>query len=238
MKVAAIVPAYNEAKRLKSVLEAIRQASLVDEIIVVNDGSTDDTGAVASTFPGATVINLPHNHGKGGAMYSGATSTDAEAVVFLDADLIGITGDQIDNIVRPVVEGQIDMCIGVFRGGRRVTDLAQVIAPYISGQRAVQRQIFLDVVDVECVRSGVEVALTKHFRMNGLKMGTVTLTGCTHVMKEEKLGWPRGSAARLRMYYEIGKIVLGLRRNGAKHGHPAGSSRKLRGREQGTGNRE
>jgi glycosyltransferase involved in cell wall biosynthesis len=48
LKVAAVVPAYNEGKRLGPVLEAIQQASLVDEIIVVNDGSTDDTAAVAS----------------------------------------------------------------------------------------------------------------------------------------------------------------------------------------------
>jgi hypothetical protein len=57
----------------------------------------------------------------------------------------------------------------------------------------------------------VEVAMTKNFRTNGLSIDTVILTGCTHMMKEEKMGYMRGFAARLRMYYDIGKITLDTR---------------------------
>lgn len=208
MKVAAIVPAYNEADRLSSVLDALDAASLVNETIVVNDGSTDNTYDVAGLYPAVRRLDLPRNLGKGGAMYVGALSTDADILLFLDADLRGIIGQQIDSIIRPVKDNELEMCIGVFRGGRKLTDWAQIIAPYISGQRAMRRQVFLDIPGIDSVRSGVEVAMTKYFRMNRLKIGTVTLTGCTHVMKEEKMGWVRGFAARLRMYYEIGKIGL------------------------------
>lgn len=213
LKVAAIVPAYNEADRLIHVLEALRAASLVDEIIVVNDGSTDNTLAVASKCPWVRPIDLPRNMGKGGAMRAGACSTDADVVLFLDADLIGMTGEKIDSIVRPVAENQMEMCIGVFRGGRKLTDWAQILAPYISGQRALLRRIFLDIPGIDTVRSGVEVAITRYFRTNRLKMGTVILTGCTHVMKEEKLGFIRGFASRMRMYYDIGKITFDSRRS-------------------------
>lgn len=212
MKVAAIVPAYNEAARLGSVLEAIQHASLVDETIVVSDGSTDDTYVVACGSPGVRALNLPRNVGKGGAMYAGASSTDADVLVFLDADLVGIKGEQIDSIVRPVLQQQMDMCVGVFRGGRRITDLAQLIAPYISGQRALPRRLFLEIPGTQAVRSGVEVTMTKYVRASGLRIGTVILLGCTHVMKEEKLGCVRGLGARIRMYYEIGKITLDGRR--------------------------
>ncbi|MEN6520795.1 MAG: glycosyltransferase family 2 protein [Armatimonadota bacterium] len=212
MKVAAVIPAYNEEDRLGYVLESLSRATLVDEIIVVNDGSTDDTYGVASRHPGVHAIDLPTNVGKGGAMYAGAIETDSDIVLFLDGDLLGITGEQIDLIVRPVKEDSVDMCIGVFRGGRSLTDLAQIITPYISGQRALRRHLFLQISNIQVVRSGVEVAITKHFRTNGLRMDTVTLTGCTHLMKEEKMGYIRGFAARLRMYYDIGKITLDTHR--------------------------
>lgn len=231
LRVAAIVPAYNEAERLGKVLEAIRSASLVDEIVVVDDGSTDDTYDVACRYPGVRPLSLPVNKGKGGAMFAGASSTEAEVIIFLDADLIGITGEQIDSIIRPVVERQTDVCIGVFRGGRRTTDLAQVIAPYISGQRALPRSVFLDIPGIEAVRSGVEVAMTKHFRANGLKMHTVTLTGCTHVMKEEKLGYIPGFAARLRMYYDICRITLFDAHISGKRGRVVRRLRRLIGRK-------
>jgi polyisoprenyl-phosphate glycosyltransferase len=212
LKVTAIVPAYNEGQRLSRVLDAISSASLVEEIIVVNDGSTDNTSEVASSFPEITLINLTENTGKGGAMHAGATACDADVVLFLDADLIGITGEQIDSIIRPVVEEQTQMCIGVFRGGRSLTDFAQFMTPYISGQRAMLRNLFLQMPDVEYVRSGVEVAITKHFRSNHLTFSTVILTGCTHPMKEEKLGLFPGFVARMGMYCDIGRIML--------NGHP------------------
>lgn len=212
MKVSAIVPAYNEGNRLRPVLEALGQAVLVDEIIVVNDGSADNTASAANSVPGVRVLDLKKNVGKGGAMRAGACGTDADIILFLDADLIGMSGEKIDSIVRPVLDRKMDMCIGVFRGGRKVTDLAQIITPYISGQRAMRRDCFMDMPDIQMVRSGIEVAITKFFRTNGLSFGTVTITGCTHVMKEEKLGWFRGFAARMRMYYDIFKIMLDGRR--------------------------
>lgn len=235
MKVAAVVPAHNEANRIKFVIKAIEEASLVDEIVVVNDGSSDNTSAVAASFASVHVVDLPRNLGKGGAMRAGAESTDADIILFLDADLIGFTGEHVDTIIRPCLEGTYDVSIGVFRGGRRWTDIAQVIAPYISGQRAVPRSVFLDIPEIEHVRSGIEVAMSKFFRANGLSMGTVTLVGCTHVMKEEKLGYLRGFASRMRMYYDIVKIMLFGHRLSRRREMVVLSLKKLVGRKDSQG---
>lgn len=208
MKVAAIVPAYNERERISVVLEAIKDAQTVDEIVVVSDGSTDGTYELVVTEPGVKAIQLEKNLGKGGAMRAGAMNTDADVILFLDADLIGMDGDKVDAIVRPVLEDRADMAIGIFKGGRGPTDLAQLITPYISGQRAMRRERFLGIPNVEMVRSGVETAITKYFRAHNLRVERVTLAGCTHCMKEEKLGFVRGAAARVRMYYDIAKITM------------------------------
>ncbi len=208
MKVAAIVPAYNEVNRISAVLEAIKNAKYIDEIVVVSDGSTDGTYELVASDSQINAIKLDKNIGKGGAMRRGASSTDADIILFLDADLIGMNGEKVDSLVKPLIDGEADMAIGIFKAGRGVTDIAQFIAPYISGQRAMGRTVFLGIPKLDQVRSGVETAITKYFRTHKLRVKRVTLAGCTHCMKEEKLGFIRGFAARMKMYYDIGKIVL------------------------------
>jgi len=208
MKVAAIIPAYNEKDRIPAVLDAIKAASLVDEIVVVSDGSTDGTYELVRADPAVKAVALEVNRGKGGAMRAGAESTDADVVLFLDADLIGMDGEKVDAIVRPLIDDSADMAIGIFKSGRGATDLAQFIAPYISGQRAMRRDTFIGIPKLEAVRSGVETAITKYFRSRKLRVRRVTLKGCTHCMKEEKLGFARGFAGRMKMYYDISKILL------------------------------
>ncbi|MCE5323001.1 glycosyltransferase family 2 protein [bacterium] len=208
MKVAAVVPAYNEKDRISVVLEAIKSAQSVDEILVVSDGSTDGTYELVSSDPCVRVMHLDANRGKGGAMRAGALGTDADVILFLDADLVGMDGEKVDAIIQPVADGQTDMAIGIFSGGRGATDLAQFLTPYISGQRAMRRDVFLDIPGLDGVRSGVETAITKYFHSRNLKVSRVSLTGCTHHMKEEKLGFIRGFSARMKMYYDIAKILL------------------------------
>lgn len=212
MKTAAILPAYNERARIQAVLEAVKQATLIDEIVVVSDGSTDGTYELVSRDPDVKAVHLDVNRGKGAAMHVGALHTNADIVLFLDADLIGMDGAKVDALVRPVFEDIADMAVGIFKNGRVSTDLAQLLAPYISGQRALRRDLFLSIPGIETVRSGVETAITRYIKARGLRVVRVPLIGCTHYMKEEKLGFVRGFTSRLRMYAEIGKIMLDGRR--------------------------
>src|SRR5688572_3994532 len=126
--VAIIIPAYNEEMRIASVLRAALGCRLADEIIVVSDASFDRTAEIARSFRGVKVIELPLNAGKGGAMAVGAKSTRADVLAFIDADLIGLRSEHIDGIILPVMKGQADMCIGVFRGGKFWSDAAQKIS--------------------------------------------------------------------------------------------------------------
>jgi glycosyltransferase involved in cell wall biosynthesis len=208
MRVTAIIPAYNEETRLPRVLEAVRAASLVDDILVVSDGSVDGTYEVARHFDGVRALQLPQNLGKGGAMHVGACHTEAPVIVFLDADLIGLTPEHVDSLVEPVYLEDADMTLGVFRGGRRATDLAQKLFPFVSGQRAIRRELFLEVPNVQFARFGVETQITRWAVRQRWRVQYVPLVGVTHPMKEEKLGRLRGTVARLRMYADIARILL------------------------------
>ena len=84
-KLSIVLPAKNEAAGLKRVLPRIREAFLHAEIIVVDDGSTDDTVAVGRAN-GAIVISHPKSLGNGAAIKSGARAASGQILVFMDAD--------------------------------------------------------------------------------------------------------------------------------------------------------
>ncbi len=206
MQVSAVIPGYNEEKTISDVVKVVTQVPLVNEVIVVDDGSEDNTATVACDA-GAKVITLPENHGKGGAMMFGVRNAAGDIILFLDADLIGLTEKHVVDLLLPVYRGGIDMTLGVFGHGRLATDLAQYFAPFLSGQRAVRRQVLEQISDLEVTRFGVEIALTRYALENDLKVQEVELQDLTHVMKEEKLGMVKGFLARLKMYWEIAQHV-------------------------------
>jgi glycosyltransferase involved in cell wall biosynthesis len=208
MRVTAVIPAYNEEERIGIVLEAVKKARLVDEIIVVDDGSTDSTADVAES-KGVKVIKNDRNLGKGGALYRGFMDCQSEVFLFLDADLFGLQPDQVDQLVDPVLTGNWDMTVGIFANGRLTTDLAQRVAPFLSGQRAIKRSLLDNINGLELSRYGVEVALTRYVHKNNVKIKEVELKDVSHVMKEEKLGFVRGFAERLKMYRDIVRALIG-----------------------------
>ena len=226
MKVACVVPAFNEADRIGRVLDVVSRCTGVNEVIVIDDGSTDGTHAAASRYEGLRVYSLPRNAGKGAAMQAGATLTNADVLLFLDADLINLTQDHVERLLAPVVSGDATMAIGRFRGGRFLTDLAQKISPNISGQRAVLRDHFLKVPRLQAARMDVEVRINRYARRHRWRVKYVSLLKVTHPLKEEKLGVFRGVLARTRMYREILVAVL-LDRNGADGATPATAVVKL-----------
>ncbi len=208
MKIAAIIPAYNEAARIAGVISAVRQAKSIDDIIVVNDGSTDTTAQVVRGIRGVCLIDLGVNVGKGGALAAGVAGTNADILVFLDADLIGLKPEQVDALVAPIKARRAKMSVGRFSGGRRLTDLSQRVAPNVSGQRAIAREVFEQIPGIADTRYGVEMAITRFCRYYRVPTESVALHGVTHPMKEEKLGFCRGWLSRVRMYTQILKISM------------------------------
>ena len=113
MKSIAIIPAYNEEKTIGHVLAVLKVTPLINKIIVVSDGSTDNTVQVAKSY-GVEVIELSENRGKGGAIKAGLDNNKADVVLFLDADLIGLTPKHVLDLLEPVVNDHADMTIGIF----------------------------------------------------------------------------------------------------------------------------
>jgi len=207
MAVAAIIPAYNEEKTIGNVLIALQESAVVDRIIVVSDGSDDLTVNVVMQFENVEVIELLENRGKGGAVKVGLEHCEADIILILDADLIGLTNQHIEDLLKPVLEGKASMSVGIFEKGRVATDIAQKMAPFLSGQRALKRDLLENISDLDLSRFGIEVALHQYAEENKIAVEAVQLPDLSHVMKEEKLGISKGLVARGKMYWEIIRYV-------------------------------
>lgn len=217
--VAAIVPAWNEERDIHRVLDALGPIDWLSQVIVVDDGSSDATPIVAhgcaEKYPRMSVLKLPQNQGKGSAMLEGlrALSNEVEIVVFLDADLIGLSESHLKTLIAPVKKRECNMSVAIFKKGYWRTDISQKFAPNLNGQRCLPKQNAEEAL-IPLAESGygVEIGLTLYARRNKWRIQYVDWPGMTHDMKENKLGRLIGYRVRAMMYQQIiAAWIRGLR---------------------------
>jgi polyisoprenyl-phosphate glycosyltransferase len=202
MNISTIIPAYNEESTIADVIKTVKRVPEIDTIIVVSDGSTDRTVAIARSLK-VKVYEIKKNVGKGGAIKRGFEKTDSDILLFLDADLIGLKCEHIYALINPLKENIADMTIGIFSKGRLLTDLSQFITPNLSGQRAIKRKIINIIPDLDLLKFGVEIAINKTVKKYDYKVSKVKLHNVTQRIKEEKFGLVEGTKKRLQMYLDI-----------------------------------
>jgi len=198
-RVAAIIPAFDEERTIGEVVCAVKRCLLVDEVIVVSDGSRDGTVETARRH-GARVLALRENQGKGGAIAAGLNVTDAEIILLLDGDLVGLTAEHVRDLLQPVLMGTADGSIGQI-----TRDFIQTLFPILSGQRALRRSVLEGVAELENTGFGIEAALNRYLKTAGLHTRTVPLGGLRHVPKQEKHGLLRGYADKMKATWQIAK---------------------------------
>ncbi len=127
--VGAVIPALNEAPAIGSVVRALRQTGLVDEVVVVDNGSTDGTGAIARAA-GARVVEEPRR-GYGRACLAGVRGLRTEIVLLLDGDSADDPGD-LPAILGPIRSGEADLVVGARTRG---VERGAMTAPQVAGNR-------------------------------------------------------------------------------------------------------
>ena len=214
MRVAAIVPAYNEESRLASTLKAIQEIPEIDLIRVVNDGSTDRTPDRRGMRGGGSQSSA--NMGKGEAINRGVQGVEADIFVFLDADL-GDTAREAIRILMPVLNGEADLYIAKFpppqkKGGMgMVKRLASwgiaregmIAREPLSGQRAMTSKVLQDVLPFHS-GFGIEVGMTIRALRKGYRVIEVPVQ-MSHAETGRDL---RGFIHRGRQFLDVARVIL------------------------------
>ena len=224
MRIVALIPAFNEQTTIVATVEAVFDIPGVSEVVVIDDGSWDETAFFAHDA-GATVIQLEKRSGKGAALNRGIAETEAQIYMFLHADL-GSSAKECAALLEPILADHADMSIGVMpSSGLRPGGMGFVLklsgwairryggtivtAP-LSGQRAIRSQLLADIGDLE-PGFAVETALT----IDALRLGyriVETNIDFQHRATGRDL---KGFAHRGKQFWEIAKMVWRRRKDWA-----------------------
>lgn len=218
--ISIIIPAYNEEGRIKDTLDSIVDIKEINEIVVVDDGSSDDTYKIASEIKNdkLKVFKLDKNRGKGYALNYGLriSMKNADIIGFLDGDL-GKSAKEIRKLIVPILDGEADVTIAKFppakkKGGlgfvkglakQSVLEMTGVeLDSTLSGQRIFKKEV-LEKFDEIPFGYGVEVGMT----IDILKYGYIikeVLVNMTHNETGRDL---KGFIHRGKQYYHIKKVL-------------------------------
>jgi glycosyltransferase involved in cell wall biosynthesis len=207
--VSVVIPAFDEVETIGASVDAALHHPKVDEVLVIDDGSSDGTG-VAAERAGARVIRLEPNRGKAAALDAGVRAARHDVILFLDADVIGHTDQTLTRIMQPVLDGRYEMFVGIHT--RRTLWLNRILHffPIISGERAITRRLWEAVPTMHKIGFQIEIALNHTAKQFERSMGHALIRGTRHHTKEQKYGFWVGHWRRQRMMAEIVAISFRL----------------------------
>ncbi|KAA5807648.1 glycosyltransferase family 2 protein [Thermoanaerobacterium thermosaccharolyticum] len=216
MSVSVLIPAFNESNRIVDTIRGMENIKEIDEIIVVNDGSTDDTADKAKKA-GAKLVNIKNNSGKGKALKEGLKYVKNDVVAFIDAD-VGLTSREVIKLIEPVINGEADVTVARFpkvnvkSGFGFVKKLAKygvkLLTGYdfdstLSGQRVFKKEV-LDKIKKFYSGYGIEVGMTIDILNMGYKIKEIDVD-MTHSVTLRDL---KGFIHRGRQFIDILKVLF------------------------------
>lgn len=207
MKFSCIIPAYNEWPRIAKVLETVLACDELDEVIVVNDGSTDETREVMESFdhPKLTKIHQ-ENTGKAGAIIKWIETSKGNYIVMIDSDLLNLKPEHITSLLQPIEENKADVTLSIRENSLPI--YKWIGTDFVSGERVVPREIFNDSgYYTSWPGFGLEVKMNEKILEKGYRVKNIFFPWVITPRKTYKMGYIQGAISDFRMVRDILSIL-------------------------------
>jgi glycosyltransferase involved in cell wall biosynthesis len=207
IRLSCLVPAHDEAARIGAVLAVLARHPLIDEVIVIDDGSADGTAEIARSHPRVRVLQLHPNRGKTAALAEGLRHAAGQHVMLIDADLIGLDDAAITALAMPVLHGRADAAISLRGNAPALWRLIGL--DFISGERVFGRHLLVGQEGrmADLPRWGFEVFLNDLWLGAGVRLAIVRWPDVASPAKAAKHGMLRGVRGDLRMLADIVRVA-------------------------------
>jgi len=206
-EVSCIIPSYNEGPRIKTILQAVYRHPLINEIIVIDDGSKDQTKDVVKGFEGVKLIIHEKNKGKSQAVIDGIVRSRGDTIFLLDADLIGLTFKDVSGLIEPVILHKADITISLRKNSPWI--FRKIGLDFISGERVFPKMLVQNHLDkIKKLPSfGLEVYLNKLIIKNKYRIKIIFWKNVISPWPYEKRGILRGIKSFSFMIIDILRTV-------------------------------
>ena len=189
MKTTAILPIFNEEKTVAKVLPVLLKSKLLNEIIVVDDASTDNSLNTIKSFKSSKlkIIHLEENLGKSGAVKIAVKKTRSDILFFCDGDLHDFKLRHIKKLLKPLQKDRRSMTVGIRDRGTIHNIFVKKFGPLITGERAVPRKFFEEVIEHPLMKDyAMEFVLNDYCVKNSIPIKRMILQGVKQTNKPYK----------------------------------------------------
>src|SRR5271157_1148191 len=166
VSVSAIVPFYNEGNRILYVLDILKGLQNVDEIVCVDDGSTDNAiEKIRERYTNIIVLENPYNQGKSAAIAKGVSKARGEYIFLIDADMSNLRKDELETAITKAKQSDKSMIIL-----KRIHDHfgAKITRGdiLVSGERILKKSDLLEVLKMNPRHFQIETAINLYMMNN------------------------------------------------------------------------
>ncbi len=204
-KISCIIPAYNEGKTIEGTLSAAVPliGTYLHEIIVVDDGSHDDTKQILNKFPQVTLISHETNKGKSKSVADGIQASAGEYIFLLDADLKFLKEQNIIDLIQPIESAAADVVLEYLKNSWPLFPFKTI--DYLAGERILPRALLMDNIDaMDTLPSyGLEVFINKIIIKNKLRIRVVRWPNVENTFSQDKRGWWRGWKVVIKIWWNV-----------------------------------